>query len=80
MILGMSLDAFAAGEYALKVRSELLQETVLFVSNEAMRQKLHGLGLTIYMSLELKCLLDTSSSMLARAHAVKKQFDGTVVA
>ena len=77
-ICDMPLPKFASAGLVLEVTSSVLQETVIFASDNAIVDP--GENLVVYRASELKELVGLTSGDLLQVHAVKKTFRGQVTA
>lgn len=75
-VAAMRLDEFAEAGLVLRVRSDALDEVVLFASNNATVDAHEPC--IVYRARELVGLLDLDRSSLKQVHMIKKMFRGTV--
>lgn len=77
-ICDMPLPEFAIAGLVLEVTSSVLQETVIFASDNAIVDP--GENRVVYRAAELEKLDGLTSGDLLQVHAVKKTFRGQVIA
>jgi hypothetical protein len=75
----MTLADFSRTQLALKVKSAVLGETILFVSNEAVAEKMKEEGFICYTARELTwlCRKQLLPEELRKIHEVKAVFPGS---
>ncbi len=76
----MTLEAFAEAGLILKVRSEVLGCSVLFVSDDVPEAAIAGYDIPIYRAAELRklALLNPAPHSLRGLHDAKTIFEGTI--
>ena len=75
-VCAMPLDQFAEARLIVRVRSEVLDEVVVFASDNASVDP--GERRVVYRASELNELLGLDRQSLKRIHAVKRTFRGSV--
>ena len=77
----MTLKDFSRSGLAVKVDSSLLGETVLFVSDETVAEKVKEAGFTCYSARELAWLTrkQPAPDVLRKIHEVKTVFPGSTI-
>lgn len=71
----MSLREFEKAGLTLKVRSEILNELVVFTSGETDTNRFNTLGSVAYTAKELQAMLTMMPDEVRAAHEVKKAFN-----
>jgi hypothetical protein len=77
-VLGLSAREFAGANLAILVRSYLLGEDILLVSNDQCRTLYEGNYVT-YLPEELQALYQLSPDHIERIHRIKKLTDGDIL-
>lgn len=81
-IAALSLDELAQAGLVIRVHSTVLENEVLFVSDNVPDEAIHPQGLPIYRAHELEklAILRPAPRDLRRIHEVKEVFKGTIAA
>lgn len=81
LVEDITLDKFANSDMALKVKSDVLNETIYFASNEGVAGRLKKEGFVVYTADELKVIAKKKpeTNGLKVIHEIKQVFEGSKI-